>query len=171
MSKLKAYRAKRDFKITPEPKAKVVRGQKKSWPIFVIQEHHASRLHFDFRLEADGILKSWAIPKVPVMNTAVRRLAIEVEDHPLDYASFHGTIPKGEYGAGKVLIWDHGIYKNLMADKSPALTLSQSVEAGHVEVALRGKRLQGSFALIRLSDHQWIFFKMKPKIQTLKIAA
>src|SRR5438105_665112 len=103
---LDKYKAKRHFDITSEPKAKVARSAK--GPIFVIQEHEASRHHYDFRLEADGVLKSWAVPKEPVMDPSVKRLAVQVEDHPLEYAKFHGDIPQGQYGAGHVEIWDKG---------------------------------------------------------------
>lgn len=170
---LALYRRTRDSGRNPEPGVSEsrtgVRGRKSHpAPLFVIQEHHATRLHFDFRLEEDGVLKSWALTKGPMMERGVRRLAIEVEDHPLEYEKFHGFIPKGEYGGGKVLIRDHGTFENIMATKSQPLTVSESIEAGHVEIHLKGKRLKGAFALIRLekaagSEPSWLFLKMKKK--------
>jgi len=159
---LKTYAGKRDFNVTSEPAAESGRGHER--PIFVIQEHHASRLHWDFRLEADEVLKSWAVTKEPVPDTSIRRLAVEVEDHPLAYADFSGDIPEGEYGAGHVEIWDHGTYRNLMAGKEKPMTLAESIEAGHVEVELHGKKLRGGFALIRMKGNDgrnWLLVKMK----------
>src|SRR5437016_13075593 len=117
---LETYKQKRHFDTTPEPRPRL--GKTHRRPIFVVQEHHARRLHYDFRLEADGVLKSWAVTKRPVMDRSIKRLAVEVEDHPLDYAKFHGDIPEGEYGAGHVEIWDKGTYENLMADKPKPLS-------------------------------------------------
>jgi len=134
-------------------------------PIFVIQKHAASSLHYDFRLEIDGVLVSWAVPKGPSTDPRVKRLAVRTEDHPLDYADFEGKIPKGEYGAGAVIVWDRGPYRNLMAEKKDALDMAQSLEAGHVEVWLEGEKLQGGFALIHAEpggdEKNWLLVKIK----------
>jgi bifunctional non-homologous end joining protein LigD len=157
---LEKYRAKRDFGKTPEPAARPARPHRR--PIFVVQEHHASRLHYDFRLEDEGVLKSWAVPKEPSLDPAQKRLAVHVEDHPLDYATFEGTIPEGQYGAGTVKVWDHGTYDNLLADKSVA----EGIAAGRLEFELHGDKLRGRFALIRMKGKQrgkdnWLLIKMK----------
>src|SRR5438477_11385040 len=145
---LQAYRAQRNFRKTPEPGPRPGKAHRR--PIFVIQEHHASRLHYDFRLEADGVLKSWAVPKKPTLDSSAKRLAVQVEDHPLEYAKFRGEIPEGEYGAGKVKIWDKGTYENLLANKPRPETVTEAIKHGHVEVKLDGDRLKGSFALVRM---------------------
>jgi bifunctional non-homologous end joining protein LigD len=161
---LEEYRAKRDFRQTPEPGPAREAGHRKT--IFVIQEHHASRLHYDFRLEADGVLKSWAVPREPSLDPAQKRLAVRVEDHPLAYASFAGTIPEGQYGAGEVHIWDHGTYDNLLADKPNPQTVTEGIVAGRLDFALHGDRLHGRFALVRLrgrgkGKENWLLIKMK----------
>ncbi len=140
--KLKTYRKKRDFKTTTEPKGKV---KKTKGAIFVVQKHAATRLHYDFRLEMDGVLKSWAVPKGPSMNSADKRLAIQVEDHPYEYKDFEGIIPEG-YGAGAVIVWDQGTY-----------TYEASPNALHL--VLRGKKLKGAFSLVHLRDKQWLLIK------------
>jgi bifunctional non-homologous end joining protein LigD len=153
---LAEYERKRDLKTSPEPPAKV--GKSKAQPIFVIQQHAATRLHWDFRLEADGVLKSWAITKEPTVDPSVKRLAVRVEDHPLAYADFQGDIPKGSYGAGHVDIWDQGTYE-------PNGDILSGLKNGKVEVDLHGKKLKGMFALIRMGKpgpkENWLFFKMK----------
>ena len=134
----------------PVPKTKPVTGQGNT---FVIQEHHARRLHYDFRLERDGVLVSWAVPKNLPETTSVNHLAVHTEDHPLEYGSFEGSIPKGEYGAGKVIIWDSGTYE---AEK-----FNDSAENGEVIVNLRGSRISGRYALIQTNGDQWLAHRMK----------
>ena len=165
---LKEYVRKRNFVKTGEPKGATERGSRKKAadPIFVIHEHHARRLHWDFRLESEGVLKSWAITKQPSIELGERRLAIETEDHPYEYAKFHGEIPKGQYGAGVVKIWDKGTYES----KFP---IPDSMDRGLIEVNLKGRRLKGRFVLVRTrgegSKAQWLFFKAKPKMAELRI--
>ncbi len=158
MSKLQEYKKKRNFEKTPETKPKVTRGHKK--PIFVIQEHHASHLHFDFRLEMDGILKSWAVPKGPSTDPRIKRLAALTEDHPLGYATFEGIIPQG-YGAGTVIVWDTGTYDNLSEKNSEPITIEQAFEKGHIKFFLHGKKLKGIYSLIRFNNSykNWLLIK------------
>jgi bifunctional non-homologous end joining protein LigD len=150
--RLTKYRGMRDASKTPEPvpKAKPATGQDNT---FIIQEHHARRLHYDFRLERDGVLVSWAVPKNLPETTSVNHLAVRTEDHPLEYATFEGDIPKGEYGAGKVNIWDSGTYDT---EK-----FNDSAEKGEVIVNLHGARISGRYALIRTKDDQWLAHRMK----------
>jgi bifunctional non-homologous end joining protein LigD len=160
---LEEYRAKRDFAQTPEPAPAAAEGHAR--PLFVVQEHHASHLHYDFRLEADGVLKSWAVPRGPSLDPAEKRLAVRVEDHPLGYASFEGTIPEGAYGAGEVKIWDRGTYDNLLAQEPRPQTVAEGIEAGRLEVALHGQRLEGEFTLVRMKGkgkggkENWLLIK------------
>ncbi len=139
---LEEYRRKRQFKETPEPRGgtKGARGDR-----FVVQEHHATRLHYDFRLEVDGVLKSWAVPKGPSLNPSDKRLAVQTEDHPLDYAKFEGTIPKGNYGAGEVIVWDEGTF-----EPEGSLPARQQIERGELKFTLHGQKLNGSFVLVKL---------------------
>ena len=127
-------------------------------PKYLIHHHLARREHWDLRLEVDGVLKSWAVPKEPAPDPKVKRLAVLVEDHALEYGDFAGTIPEGQYGAGEVRIWDSGSYENLRG-----VSMAAALEQGQVEVRLAGRRLQGAFALIRFKGQEknWFFFKMK----------
>ena len=156
---LKEYRDKRQFENTPEPEGKVEDTSGHD-PVFVVQKHDARRLHFDFRLEAEGVLKSWAVPKGPSLNPKDKRLAVQVEDHPLSYARFEGTIPQGEYGAGTVEIWDTGTY-TYIDEKYPDMTTA--LEQGLVEFELHGRKLKGRFTLVRTNmdgkDTDWLLMK------------
>ncbi len=160
---LKEYREKRDFSKTPEPEGGTKQSNEK--PVFVVQKHDASRLHYDLRLEIDGILKSWAVPKGPSLDPSVKRLAVPTEDHVLEYADFEGVIPEGEYGAGPVIVWDIGIYRNIRMEKEDdKKTMQESIDDGKVEVWLEGEKLKGSFVLIRTGggdDERWLLIKMK----------
>jgi DNA ligase D-like protein (predicted 3'-phosphoesterase) len=158
---LQEYREKRDLERSPEPAADAPGHHDQ--PQFVIQKHDASTLHYDFRLEVDGVLKSWAVPKGPSTDTSEKRLALPTEDHPLDYIDFEGVIPAGEYGAGTVLVWDRGSYRNLLAEKEEPTSMAEAVEEGHVEVWLDGEKVRGGYALIRTGDGddpRWLLVKM-----------
>ena len=155
---LDEYGKKRDFAKTSEPPPGP--GPAHQRPIFVVQEHHASHLHYDFRLEADGVLKSWAVPKGPSLDPAQKRLAVRVEDHPLGYAGFAGTIPEGQYGAGHVAVWDHGTYEAVPA----GVSLTAGIAAGRIEFALHGDKLRGGFTLVRMKGRgggkeNWLLIK------------
>ena len=139
---LTAYRNARDFSKTPEPAGQVRRSNRSR--LFVVQKHDASRLHYDFRLAANGVLASWAVPKGPSMNPADKRLAVRTEDHPLEYAKFEGIIPAGQYGAGTVMIWDLGKYQPV-EDRPPEEQLAR----GKIQIVLRGEKLRGGFTLVR----------------------
>src|SRR5207244_12860068 len=130
---LEEYDAKRNSRKTAEPAGRTEKGHRR--PIFVVQEHHASHLHYDFRLEADGVLKSWAVPKQPSLDPSQKRLAVRVEDHPLAYATFAGTIPPRHYGAGTVSIWDRGTYENNL----PGQTVTAGIGAGRLDFTLHGE--------------------------------
>ncbi len=159
-SKLNEYRDKRDFNKTIEPKgsSKSVKGKNR----FVIQKHDASNLHYDFRLEMDGVLKSWAVPKGPSTDPSEKRMAINTEDHPVEYIDFEGTIPEDEYGGGTVIVWDGGTYENLREKKKDdGLSMPESYDDGKIEVWLKGKKLKGGYVLIKTGKKQWLFKKMK----------
>lgn len=144
------YKRKRDFGRTSEPRGAKATKKQGRWPLFVIQQHAATSMHFDFRLEAAGALKSWAVPKGPSTNPRDKRLAMPTEDHPLEYVDFEGVIPMGEYGGGPVIIWDRGVYENRSVDKrGREISLPKAVELGSVKVYLHGQKISGGYALVR----------------------
>ena len=161
---LSDYRKKRNFKNTKEPAGKLKPGHEEL--VFTVQKHDASHLHYDFRLELGGVLLSWAIPKGPSMNPEDKRLAMKVEDHPFDYKDFEGTIPKGNYGAGEVIVWDTGIYLPAGGgtDKSEnEKLLKKALKKGDIKIVLLGKKLKGEFALVnmRKDEKSWLLIKKK----------
>ena len=131
-------------------------------PIFVIQKHAARSMHYDFRLSIGGVLVSWAVPKGPSMSTQVKRLAIRTDDHPIAYARFEGVIPKGEYGAGTVMVWDKGTYRNIKKKGGKKVSMEQCLGNGQIEVWLEGDVLRGGYVLLRMGkEKQWLLIKMK----------
>lgn len=170
---LKDYNNKRKFDETTEPKGKTKKS--KGQLIFVIQRHAASRLHYDFRLEMEGVLKSWAVPKGPSLNPEDKRLAMMVEDHPYDYKDFEGNIPEGNYGAGQVEIWDSGTYEPLDETKlSDEKELLKELKAGSLKFILHGKKLKGEFALVKMKNAEnnaWLLIKHKDKFAEEKYDA
>lgn len=161
---LRTYREKRDFARTPEPTDS--RTDPGGGPIFVIHKHAATRLHYDLRLEVEGVLKSWSVPRGPSSEPADRRLAVEVEDHPLDYRDFEGVIPKGQYGAGRVIVWDQGTYRNITGDPRRPTPVARGLEHGKIEVLFEGHKIRGGYALIRMqhpgqAKNNWLLIKLK----------
>lgn len=164
---LDTYRARRDFERTAEPRGggKKQGSKQGGEPRFVIQRHDASSLHFDLRLEVEGVLKSWAVPKGPSTDPREKRLAMAVEDHPLDYGDFEGTIAPGEYGAGSVIVWDTGRYRNLTERGGRQVPMAQALERGHAVVWLVGEKIRGGYALQRIAtgarDERWLLIKQR----------
>jgi bifunctional non-homologous end joining protein LigD len=156
---LREYEKKRRFNVTPEPAPTAKRPTKKRSGLrFVVQKHRASRLHYDFRLEWDGVLLSWAVPKGPSLDPSEKRLAMAVEDHPLEYATFEGIIPAGEYGGGTVMVWDRGTYVPKEAD------VGKAWRAGRIEFTLRGRKLKGDWILVRTrgrDSRTWLLIKRR----------
>lgn len=166
--KLKQYQSRRDFSKTPEPRP----GRRSAArPLaFVVQKHSSRRLHYDLRLELDGVLKSWAVPRGPTLNPAIRRLAVMVEDHPLDYQGFEGVIPQGSYGAGTVIVWDRGSYHHPAAPdrKETEKLMREGLRKGHITFVIEGQKLHGEFALVKtkLSDKSWLLLKARDSTAT-----
>jgi bifunctional non-homologous end joining protein LigD len=150
---LETYRKMRDFRKTPEPRGSVSKTNRNR---FVVQEHHASKLHFDFRLEMDGVLKSWSIPRGPSLDPSEKRLAVETEDHPVEYLKFEGQIPEGEYGAGEHMKWDGGTYRALGEGAA-----AEQLEQGRLDFELKGEKLRGAFTLVKMKrrEGEWLLFK------------
>ncbi|HET8753783.1 MAG TPA: DNA polymerase ligase N-terminal domain-containing protein, partial [Salinimicrobium sp.] len=161
------YIKKRDFSKTPEPEASYHKN--KSHLRFVIQRHRATRLHYDLRLEMEGVLKSWAVPKGPSMNPKDKRLAIQTEDHPIKYLTFHGTIPKGNYGAGEMTIWDQGTYTSALGGDEAELL--EQIQKGDLKLKFSGTKIKGTFALVHThrggdKDNQWLLIKKQDDFST-----
>src|SRR5688572_6038069 len=164
-ARLARYRSKRDFRRTREPSGKRDGIAESQALRFVIQKHAARRLHYDLRLELDGTFRSWAVTKGPSLDPADRRLAVEVEDHPLEYGDFEGTIPKGEYGGGTVQLWDRGFWAPL-----PGTPAQKALKAGHLKFLLAGERLKGEWVLVRMKHdrgggarNNWLLIKHRDK--------
>ena len=163
--RLAEYNRKRRFEMTPEPAGKPRRGRKTALE-FVVQKHRAGRLHYDFRLEHDGVMLSWAVPKGPSLDPANKRFAMQTEDHPIEYNQFEGVIPEGQYGGGTVMIWDRGTWQPELEDVDAALA------KGDLKFTLRGKKLRGSWVLVRMRSRQWLLIKHRDKVaSTEDIAA
>ncbi|HUE85452.1 MAG TPA: DNA polymerase ligase N-terminal domain-containing protein, partial [Vicinamibacterales bacterium] len=169
---LTEYRRKRDFKATPEPSGEVAVSAPRQLR-YVIQKHAASQLHFDLRLELGGVMKSWAVPKGPSLDPSVKRLAMEVEDHPIEYNAFEGTIPQGQYGGGTVMLWDVGTYRPEHPDGGdPEATVGAGYEKGDLKIVFDGARLQGSWVLVRMKrpgKPQWLFIKHRDEHATTAV--
>jgi bifunctional non-homologous end joining protein LigD len=165
---LEKYRKKRNFQISPEPKGSKFPKRKKSL-LYVIQKHRASHLHYDFRLESNGVLLSWAIPKGPSRDPSVKRLAMQVEDHPVEYGSFEGVIPEGEYGGGTVMLWDTGTWS-----PEEDIPVGESLRKGSLKFKLNGKKLKGSWALVRTNNYRgtqkpsWLLIKHRDAFASKK---
>jgi bifunctional non-homologous end joining protein LigD len=159
--RLAEYNRKRRFGVTPEPAGKQGRAKKEDLQ-FVVQKHRASRLHYDFRLEHDGVMLSWAVPKGPSLDPSFKRFAMQTEDHPIEYNQFEGVIPEGEYGGGTVMIWDRGTWAPEVEDIDGALA------KGDLKFKLNGKKLRGSWVLVRMRSRQWLLIKHRDKYASTK---
>ncbi|NWO08791.1 MAG: DNA ligase [Alteromonadaceae bacterium] len=162
-AKSSEYENKRNTEKTSEPPSDGAQQETLKYGWFVIQQHDASQLHFDFRLAINGSLKSWAVPKGPSLDPSEKRLAIQVEDHPLDYGDFEGIIPEGNYGAGTVMVWDRGRFCNLQQEERNSTSMSEAYRNGLIEIWLEGRKLCGGYALKRFREGkkpQWLLIKM-----------
>ena len=161
---LDEYKKKRDFKQTAEPEGRIKKRTSGN-PIFVVQKHQASRLHYDLRLEVDGVLKSWAVPKGPSNNPAQKRLAVPTEDHPMEYADFEGVIPEGEYGAGTVMVWDTGTYQTIPDEEGEKpLSPTESFERGQMKIRFHGTKMKGDWVIVNMKGKkEWLLIKKKDK--------
>jgi DNA ligase D-like protein (predicted 3'-phosphoesterase) len=162
-SSLADYKAKRDLERSREPSGRRRRRRSRA-PLFVVQKHAATSLHYDLRLEVDGVLRSWAVPKGPSTDPREKRLAMAVEDHPLDYADFEGLIPEGTYGAGAVIVWDTGPYLNRTSKDGREIPIDEALAGGHAVVELQGEKLRGAYALTRTGGGQrerWLLVKKR----------
>ncbi|HEU4979572.1 MAG TPA: DNA polymerase ligase N-terminal domain-containing protein [Solirubrobacterales bacterium] len=168
---LREYERKRDFSRTNEPSGKAKKGRaggkaRRRHPRFSIQKHSATSLHYDLRLEVDGVLASWAVPKGPSLNPADKRLAMRTEDHPLDYLEWEGVIPKGEYGAGPMIVWDRGVFQNISETRrGEPMELSEAIEKGDVKIFVLGEKIKGAYALVRTGPagdrERWLLIKKR----------
>jgi bifunctional non-homologous end joining protein LigD len=154
--KLAEYNRRRRFNVTPEPAGKIGAARKEALE-FVVQKHRASRLHYDFRLEHNGVMLSWAVPKGPSLDPSNKRFAMQTEDHPIEYNQFEGVIPEGEYGGGTVMIWDRGTWEPEVEDVGRALA------KGDLKFMLHGQKLRGSWVLVRMRERQWLLIKHRDK--------
>lgn len=169
---LAIYKKRRNFNKTQEPLAHIRQDLKNDEPLFVIQKHAASHLHFDVRLEIGGVLVSWAVPKGISSDPAVKHLAIPTEDHPYDYAFFEGTIPQGHYGGGTVMVWDIGTYTNIKEKNGKIVSMKQCYKNGTIEITMHGKKVQGNYALVRIgkpAENRWLILKMRDAYADKKI--
>jgi len=161
---LKKYQEKRSFEQTPEPNG-VTKKNRVDLPVFCVQRHDASHLHYDFRLEYKGVLLSWAVPKGPSLKTTDKRLAIQVEDHPFDYRNFEGVIPKGNYGGGSVMLWDEGFYgtPGAASKKEIEKAMEKGLKKGHLDFVLNGQKLKGAYSFVKMqnTENQWLLIKGK----------
>lgn len=174
-SNLKKYRVRRALKKESkfEPYGKVKKAKSKE-PLYVVQKHDASHLHYDLRLEIDGVLKSWAVPKGLPATRGIRRLAMPTDDHPMEYGDFEGIIPEGHYGAGTVMVWDTGSFENIKEEKGRLVPLDECYDRGTIEVFIKGKKIWGPYALIKTgglaNKESWILLKMNPSSPRLRRA-